>query len=115
MRSRHLVQNDLQERSTVEQKRDTAAQGCAYPSTGQAVVSGAPLQSGALSAQKPDEAAHEKCVTGVQRNSPLAAAPVLPPELAGVVTAWPTLPEHIKAAVLALVATARPGTDGTKA
>jgi hypothetical protein len=29
------------------------------------------------------------------------------PELARVVTAWPDLPAHIKAAVLALVGTAR--------
>lgn len=27
----------------------------------------------------------------------------LPPEVAKIVTAWPTLPEHIKTAILALV------------
>jgi hypothetical protein len=31
------------------------------------------------------------------------------PDLAAVVTAWPDLPEHIQAAVLALVRTARGG------
>ena len=32
---------------------------------------------------------------------------VLPPELAGVVALWPKLPEHIKAAVLALIGTVK--------
>jgi len=31
----------------------------------------------------------------------------LPSDLSGVVTAWPALPEHIKAAVLALVGTVK--------
>ena len=31
------------------------------------------------------------------------------PDLAGVVVAWPALPEHIRAAVLALVETAERG------
>jgi hypothetical protein len=31
----------------------------------------------------------------------------MPPDLARVVEAWPALPEHIRAAVLALVGTAR--------
>jgi len=31
----------------------------------------------------------------------------VPPELAGIVTAWPSLPEHIKAAVLALISTVK--------
>jgi hypothetical protein len=37
----------------------------------------------------------------------LPPGPPLPPDLARVVAVWPALPEHIKAAVLALVATAR--------
>ncbi len=35
-----------------------------------------------------------------------------PPELAPVVEAWGTLPEHLKAAILALVATAQPPGKG---
>jgi hypothetical protein len=37
-----------------------------------------------------------------------ASAENLPAELQRIVTAWPALPEHIKAAVLALVSTAKP-------
>jgi len=33
--------------------------------------------------------------------------PELPPDLARVIDAWPSLPAHIRAAVLALVTTAR--------
>ena len=38
---------------------------------------------------------------------PLHAAAETDPDLARLVDAWPTLPPHIKAAVLALVATNR--------
>ena len=38
-----------------------------------------------------------------------------PPELAPVVEAWGTLPEHLKAAILALVSTAQaPGKGGAR-
>jgi len=39
--------------------------------------------------------------------SSLAFLKGIDPELAAVVTAWPTLPEHVRAAVMALVATAK--------
>ena len=37
------------------------------------------------------------------------------PDLARVITAWPNLPPHIKAAVLALVGTAPPAKEAKKA
>jgi len=42
------------------------------------------------------------------RLSALLAQPPVDPELARLAEAWPTLPAHIKAAVMALVATAEP-------
>lgn len=39
-------------------------------------------------------------------NSPIGVPQNLPLELASVIAAWPTLPEHIKAAITALVGTA---------
>jgi hypothetical protein len=39
-------------------------------------------------------------------SAPLAQQAPADPDLARVLDAWPTLPEHIKAAVLALVAAA---------
>jgi hypothetical protein len=35
----------------------------------------------------------------------LPAAPKIDPDLSRVVTAWPDLPDHIRAAVLALIGT----------
>jgi len=51
-----------------------------------------------------DEKTRELCATGVH----FLETPALPVDLQGVVTAWPTLPEHIRAAVLALVGTVKP-------
>ena len=45
----------------------------------------------------------------VEADSEVARPALLPGELAEVVVAWPTLPEHIKAAILALVGTAAKG------
>ena len=51
--------------------------------------------------QVQDTQNHAACCTGVAQN--------LPPDLAGIVEAWPRLPSHIRAAVLALVNTAGDG------
>jgi hypothetical protein len=45
---------------------------------------------------------------GLQRTATGQTA-ALPPDLAAVVNAWPVLPEHIRAAILALVNTASKG------
>jgi hypothetical protein len=64
----------------------------------------ADLQSAASAPQGPvgaavSESALPRLLAGC------STPPELPPDLARVVEAWPQLPEHIKAAVLALVQT----------
>jgi hypothetical protein len=39
------------------------------------------------------------------------ASPALPPDLAAVVSAWPTLPDALKAGILAMVNAAHPASD----
>jgi hypothetical protein len=99
-----LVCKDLQERNTSAQNRNTAAQAGAYPDTTPIVAATDTAQSGAFSTHD----AAKPCVRSVQpactEKNPVAD---LPSDLAGVVAAWPSLPAHIKAAVLALVGTAK--------
>jgi hypothetical protein len=46
------------------------------------------------------------------RGGPSARRVVIkPPELGRVLAAWPTLPEHLKQAILAIVSTAPPAAD----
>jgi hypothetical protein len=55
------------------------------------------------------QGASERAAPGAARHRPEAQTPHVeaqtPPDLDRVITAWPGLPEHIKAAVLALVKT----------
>jgi len=44
---------------------------------------------------------------GAQEGAPTADTPVIYPDLAQVATAWATLPDHIRAAILALVTLAK--------
>jgi hypothetical protein len=57
-----------------------------------------------------DQSPNNQSNQGVTESAPSVLPSSLPfsAELQSVVTAWPTLPEHIRAAVLALVGTVKP-------
>lgn len=61
--------------------------------------------SGAEHPAKLPGKAHIRPTGGAESGA--VAAPALDPELCRVVAAWPTLPSHIRAAFLALIATPR--------
>jgi hypothetical protein len=58
-------------------------------------------QKRTLSIQNHNTSLHKKCATGVHQNE--AVKKNLQPELTEIARLWPTLPDHIKAAIMALI------------
>jgi integrase len=93
---------DLQERNTVEQNRDTVAQGRTYPNGAQEVKpknSEATAQNLNVRGQSQGKAAQEKYVEGMFSSDA---------DFARLASTWPGLPPHIKAAIMALAGTVKP-------
>jgi hypothetical protein len=93
---------DLQERNTVEQNRDTVAQGRTYPNGAKEVKpknSEAAAQNLNVRGQSQSMTAQEKYVTGMFS---------VDADFARLASTWPELPPHIKAAIMALAGTVKP-------
>jgi hypothetical protein len=108
-----LMQQGLTRTDDSEQKQNIVAQTGAQSSTAPSVTPDATQQSCASSIHSPDKLPHEKCAAGVQIFS--GANPVktgasvdVPADVQKIVNAWPSLPEHIRAAILAIVGTVKP-------
>jgi hypothetical protein len=99
-----LAEKGLQERSTVEQNRNTSSQSETHPDTTPKVTPPDAAQSSAFSAHEPDEAAREERAISVQQ-----LPPSLPSDLAAVNATWAALPEAVKAGIVAMVRAGKAG------
>ena len=87
--------------TTSEQNPDKTTTKQLQLQTSQEVTKFKIEQKRTVSIQNHNTSLREKCALCVPKNR--AVNKRLPSELAEIIQAWPTLPEHIKAAIMALI------------